>query len=140
MLFFRISNVLCKVGLKPLGRLFWLINRLLLSIDIDPRATLKGGVVILHGAGIVIGRYVIAEGDFTIYQGATLGGNNNKEALYKGKTITQPVLMHGCVIGIHAVVMGPVILHNNVRVGANAIVTKNVPENAVVVSNNKILK
>jgi serine O-acetyltransferase len=52
------------VKLVPIARLFWLLNRVLFSIDIDPRATLKEGLVILHGAGNVIGKAVVALGDF----------------------------------------------------------------------------
>ena len=134
--FFRVSHFLYKIKLIPLSRLFWFINRVLFSIDIDPRAQLNGGVVILHGIGVVIGRYVKAEGDFKIYQGATLGGNNGKESLRNGAKFSQPVILGNCVIGINASVLGPVILNRGVRVGANAVVTKDIPENSVVVSHN----
>jgi serine O-acetyltransferase len=139
MLFFRISYVFYKIKLLPLSKLFWLINRIVFSIDIDPGAHLKGGVVILHGVGVVIGRYVTAEGDFKIYQGATLGGNNGKESFYNGKAFSQPIIKANCIIGINAVVLGPVILNEGAKIGANAIVTKDVPANSVVVSCNKIV-
>ncbi len=138
-IFFRISHILYKIKLVPLSRFFWLLNRILFSVDIDPRATLKGGFVMLHGVGIVIGRYVIAENRFKIYQGATLGGNNNKEANYNNQIIRQPVLKDGVVIGINAAVLGPIILEAGVTIGANAVVTKSMPENAIVVSTNFIL-
>lgn len=136
---FRISHLLYALKLSPLSRLFWLFNRVVFSVDIDPRANLKGGFVILHGIGVVIGRYVIAEGSFKIYQGATLGGNNGKESVYNNLKITQPVIMNDVVIGINAVILGPVILNNGTRVGANSVVTKSVPENSIVIANNVIL-
>lgn len=137
--FFRISHFFYRIKLAPIGRVFWLLNRILFSIDIDPRATLKGGMVILHGAGIVIGKSVVALGDFKIYQGATLGGNNGKKRTIDNKIYSQPILKDNVVVGINAVVLGPVILERGSSVGANAVVTKDVPENSVVVSNNLIL-
>lgn len=138
--FFRASSFFYKIKLVPISRIFWLINRILFSIDIDPRATLKGGMVILHGSGIVIGKSVLAMGDFKIYQGATLGGNNNKKRIIDDVIHSQPILKENVTIGINAAVLGPVILNNYCSVGANAVVTKDVPANAVVVSNNLILK
>jgi serine O-acetyltransferase len=138
-LFFRVSSALYRVKLIPIARIFWLLNRILFSIDIDPRAKLKGGMVILHGAGVVIGYNVVAEGDFKIYQGATLGGNNGKKRTFNGRTFSQPYLQSNVTIGINAAVLGPVILESGSSVGANAVVTKDVPANAVVVSNNVIL-
>ncbi|MCL6216759.1 serine O-acetyltransferase [Zunongwangia pacifica] len=138
-LFFRISHFLYKIKLVPFSRLFWLLNRVLFSIDIDPRAVIKGGLVILHGAGIVIGKSVIINGNVKIYQGVTLGGNNGKKRKVGGSFFSQPIIEENVVIGINAVVLGPVILEKKVNIGANAIVTKDVPANSTVVSNNKIL-
>ena len=140
MLIFRISHFFYRIKLIPLSKIFWFINRIFFSIDIDPGARLQGGVVILHGTGIVIGRYVIAKGDFKIYQGATLGGNNEKEAMYDGELIRQPVLLENCTIGINCAVLGPIVLGENVVVGANAVVTRDVPESAIVMGSNRILK
>jgi serine O-acetyltransferase len=136
---FRISNVLYKIKLVPFARIFWLVNRILFSIDIDPRANLKGGMVILHGAGIVIGKSVIAKGDFKIYQGATLGGNNGKKRILNDFEFSQPIIAHNVTIGINAAVLGPVLLEEEVIVGTNAIVTKDVASNKIVLSNNLIV-
>ncbi|RYF19991.1 MAG: hypothetical protein EOO42_13270 [Flavobacteriales bacterium] len=136
---FRISHFFYKIKLLPIGRIFWLLNRILFAVDIDPRADLRGGIVILHGAGIVIGKSVLAHGDFKIYQGATLGGNNGKKRRVGAQEYSQPIVFENVTIGINAAVLGPVILGKGASVGANAIVTKDVPENATVVSNNVIL-
>ena len=138
-LFFRLSHTCYNLKLFPIGRLFWLFNRIIFSIDIDPRARLKGGMVILHGTGIVIGYNVLAKGDFKIYQGATLGGNNGKKLPYNGTVFSQPILEDNITIGINAVVLGPIVLNSGSSIGANAVVTKNVPSNAIIVSNNKII-
>ncbi|WP_353720812.1 hypothetical protein [Dyadobacter sp. 676] len=138
-IFFRISYVLYKIKLIPLARIFWLFNRVLFSVEIDPRARLKGGFVILHGTGVVIGYNVVAEGNFKVYQGATIGGNVGKKRTANGRTFSQPWLQPDVVIGINAVVAGPVILGAGSRVGANSVVTRDVPAGATVVSNNVIL-
>lgn len=136
---FRISHLLYKIKLVPLARVFWLINRILFSVEIDPRATLKGGFVILHGVGVVIGHDVVAEGGFKIYQGATIGGNVGKKRSHQGRVFSQPWLQPGVVIGINAVLAGPVILGRESRIGANAVVTKDVPDGGTIVSNNVLL-
>ncbi|UBM58078.1 hypothetical protein LAG90_14825 [Marinilongibacter aquaticus] len=135
-LLFRLSNFFYQFKLVPVARLFWFLNRIIFAIDIDPRAQLNGGMVILHGAGIVIGRYVLALGDFKIYQGATLGGNNGKHIKVGGAKFSQPIVKKDVVIGINSVVIGPVTLNSGCRIGANAVVTKDVPENMIIVGNN----
>ncbi|MGG7663498.1 serine O-acetyltransferase [Dyadobacter sp. BHUBP1] len=138
-IFFRVSHVLYKIKLIPLARVFWLINRILFSVEIDPRAKLRGGFVILHGTGVTIGHNVLAEGNFKVYQGATIGGNIGKKRTLNGRTFSQPWLQSDVVVGINAVVAGPVVLGAGSRVGANSVVTKDVPAGATVVSNNVIL-
>lgn len=138
-LMFRISNVLYRWKLVPLSRMFWLINRILFSIDIDPRATIKGGLVMLHGAGIVIGKSVKIMGDVKIYQGVTLGGNSGKVIKIGNNSISQPILEQNIIIGINAVVIGPISIGEGVNIGANSVITKDVPAFKTVVSNNKIV-
>jgi serine O-acetyltransferase len=138
-LLFRLSHICYKLKLFPIGRLFWLFNRVLFSVDIDPRARIKGGMVILHGTGIVIGYNVLVKGNFKIYQGSTLGGNNGKKLFRDGVPYSQPILEDNITIGINAAVLGPIILYSGSSIGANAVVTKDVPPNAIIVSNNKII-
>lgn len=136
---FRISHFFFQIKLLPISKLFWGINRIIFSIDIDPGAKLNSGFVIFHGIGIVIGRYVIAEGNFRIYQGATLGGNNNKKSFYNGLLLSQPYIKDNVTIGINAVVLGPIVIGTGAIIGANTTVTKDVAPNSVVVGNNKVL-
>lgn len=136
---YRVSSIFFHARMFPLAKLFWFLNRVIYCVDIDPGARLAGGFRIIHGLGIVIGREVVSEGPFIIYQGATLGGNSGKKAEYNGRLLYQPYIKSGVVIGINSVVIGPIVLGCNVRVGANAVVTKDVPDNKTVVSNNVIL-
>ncbi|MDB5110846.1 MAG: CysE [Mucilaginibacter sp.] len=138
-LIFRISHFFYEIKLLPLAKIFWGINRFVYAIDIDPGAKLNGGFVIIHGIGVVIGRYVISEGLFRIYQGATLGGNNDKESTYNGILLRQPYIKDNVIIGINAAVLGPVVIETGAVIGTNAVVTKNVVPNSIVVGNNKTL-
>ncbi len=137
---FRISNALFKIKLFPIAKIFWLLNRILFAVDIDPGAKLAGGFLIVHGMGIVIGRYAETRGAVRIYQGATIGGNNFKTATFENKTIRHPIIMPGVVIGINSAIVGPIVIGTNTTVGIGAIITKNIEDNVTVVGNNTILK
>lgn len=137
---FRISHFFYRIKLLPLAKILWGVNRFIYAIDIDPGAELNGGFVIIHGIGVVIGRYVISEGLFKIYQGATLGGNNDKESIYNGMLLRQPYIKDNVTIGINAAVLGPIVIGAGAVIGTNAVVTKEVMDNHVIVGNNKILR
>lgn len=137
---FRISHFLYKCKFFPLSKLFWLVNRIFFSIDIDPGAKLAGGLEIVHGTGIVVGRYVQSKGPMKIYQGSTIGGNSGKTNTLNNVLISQPILYPNVVIGINAVVIGPILLGENSIIGSNAVVTKNVERNSTIVGYNKLLK
>lgn len=137
---FRVSHFFYRIKLLPIARIFWLFNRIVFAIDIDPGAKLNGGFVIIHGIGIVIGRFVQSEGTFVIYHGATLGGNNGKVLIINDTLeLKQPFIKDGVVIGINSCLLGPIIINENVVIGANAVVTKNIERDLIVIGNNKIL-
>lgn len=119
------------------SRLFWLLNRVIFSVDIDPGANIRT-LLIIHGIGIVIGREVEVSGSLKIYHGATLGGNMNKQRVINGKTISQPIIKNNVTVGINSAILGPVIIGNNVLIGTGAIVTKDVPDNSLVIGVNQI--
>lgn len=137
---FRISHFFYQIKLLPISKIFWGINRFVYAIDIDPGAQLNGGFVIIHGIGVVIGRYVIADGLFKIYQGATLGGNNDKERMYNGTLLKQPYIKDNVTIGINSAVLGPIVIEAGAVIGTNAVVTKDVAVNCVMIGNNKVLQ
>lgn len=136
---YRISHLLHVVKLHPVAKLFWLLNRIIFSVDIEPKAKLAGGLVIVHGSGIVIGSYVQSYGPLKIYQGATLGENQNRKKIINDKEISMPQVFPGVIIGINAVVIGPIVIGENSRIGSNAVVTKDVEENTTIVGVNKKL-
>ena len=135
---YRLSHLFVKLRLYPISKLFWLFNRIVFTVDIDPRADLAGGLVLVHGMGIVIGHEVITKGKLKIYQGVTLGGNIGKRKIIGGIDTGQPVIDANVIIGINACVLGPVKINPNSIVGTGAIVTKDIPSDVLVLGVNQI--
>ncbi|HNV87971.1 MAG TPA: serine O-acetyltransferase [Methylotenera sp.] len=123
----RLSHWLWKARLYWLGRLFSHLGRFLTGIEIHPGATIGHRVFIDHGMGVVIGETAVIGDDCTLYHGVTLGGTSWN----KGKR--HPTLEQGVVIGAGAKVLGPITIGKNAKIGSNAVVVKDVPENATAV-------
>lgn len=123
---YRISSLFNRMHLKIFAKIVWYLNRVIYNVDIDYRARLAGGFVLVHGLGTVIGCGVISEGKCTVYQGVTLGGNGGRSSDYKGMKIMQPVLQEGVVIFTGAGVFGPVIIGKNVKIKAGSVIAHNV--------------
>ena len=127
---YRLSSFLYSKKLKfnVLSKIVWYINRLLFHVDIDYRADLAGGGVLVHGLGVVIGKDVKSEGRLYVYQGVTLGGT-----LYgafredsSGKKLRMPLLKDNVRIYTGAIVVGGVIIEENSVVKAGRIVTSDI--------------
>lgn len=101
--------------------------KLLTGIEIHPGAKIGKGLVIDHGAGVVIGETTEIGDNCTIYQGATLGGT--------GKDVGKrhPTLGNNVMIGAGAKVLGPLYIGDNSKVAANAVVLREIPENSTAV-------
>ncbi len=123
----RIAHFFWRLGLKFLGRVISQVNRFMTGIEIHPGATIGKGFFIDHGMGVVIGETAEVGENCLLYHGVTLGG----VSLEKKKR--HPTLGNGVVIGAGAKVLGAIVLGDNVQVGANAVVLKDVPPNSVVV-------
>jgi serine O-acetyltransferase len=127
LLMHRLSHWLWGAELKWLARFNSHLGRMLTGIEIHPGATVGRRVFIDHGMGVVIGETAIIGDDCTLYHGVTLGGTSWN----KGKR--HPTLEQGVVIGAGAKVLGPITIGKNAKIGSNAVVVKNVPENATAV-------
>ena len=123
----RFSHWLWQARFYWLGRFFSHIGRFLTGIEIHPGATIGKRVFIDHGMGVVIGETAVIGDDCTLYHGVTLGGTSWN----KGKR--HPTLEQGVVIGAGAKVLGPITIGKNAKIGSNAVVVKDVPENATAV-------
>ncbi len=123
----RFSHWLWRARFYWLGRVFSHLGRFLTGIEIHPGATIGNRVFIDHGMGVVIGETAVIGDDCTLYHGVTLGGTSWN----KGKR--HPTLEQGVVIGAGAKVLGPITIGKNAKIGSNAVVVKDVPENATAV-------
>jgi len=123
----RVAHWLWRHGLKLLARALSQVARDLTGIEIHPGAQVGPGFFIDHGMGVVIGETAEIGADVTLYHGVTLGGTSLK----KGKR--HPTLEDRVVVGAGAKVLGAVTIGRDSRIGANAVVVKPVPPNAVVV-------
>lgn len=129
---YRISNYLYRKEIPFIPRVLTILNRIIFGIEIGYTAQIGEGFQIVHGVGCVIGYKTVIGKNVTVNQGVTLGGNFNKTKLYKEKYITQPVICNNVHIAAGAKVLGPVIIGSNTIIGANSVVTKDVPSNSVV--------
>ena len=123
----RLAHRLWKLGVPVVPRLISHLNRWLTGIEIHPGARIGKGVFIDHGMGVVIGETAEVGDNVTIYQGVTLGGTGKE----KGKR--HPTVGKNVVIAAGAKVLGPITIGDDSRVGAGAVVIRDVPPRCTVV-------
>lgn len=123
----RAARFFHRMNLKLLARMLSQFARWLTGIEIHPAARIEGGVFIDHGAGVVIGETAEVETGVVIYQGVTLGGSGKEE----GKR--HPTIKKGTVIGAGAKILGGFTVGEYSKIGAGAVVLKEVPPHATVV-------
>ena len=132
--FHRIANFFSTAKFDLIARMISQFSRFLTGIEIHPKAKIGKNLFIDHGMGVVIGETSDIGDNVTIYHMATLGGISPSENSNKQRNIKRhPTLMNNVVVGSGAQILGPVIVGKNSKIGANAVVTKDVPENAVMV-------
>ena len=132
--FHRIANFFHLAKFHLVARIISQLSRFLTGIEIHPGAKIGKNLFIDHGMGVVIGETSEIGNNVTIYHMATLGGiapsiNSNNQRQVK----RHPTLGDCVVVGSGAQILGPVMVGTHAKVGANAVVTKDVPENAVMV-------
>ncbi len=131
--FHQVAHFFCIAKFDLVARIISQFSRFLTGIEIHPKAKIGKNLFIDHGMGVVIGETSEIRDNVTIYHMVTLGGispsiNSNDQRHIK----RHPTLMDNVVIGSGAQILGPVVVGKNAKVGANAVVTKDVPENAVM--------
>ena len=132
--FHKIANFFSVAKFDLVARIISQFSRFLTGIEIHPKAKIGKNLFIDHGMGVVIGETSDIGDNVTIYHMATLGGiapsiNSNDQR----NTKRHPTISDSVVIGSGAQVLGPVTIGKFAKIGANAVVTKDVPENAVMV-------
>ncbi len=125
--FHRLAHPLFRMQIPFLPRLISEIGRFLSGIEIHPGAKIGKRLVIDHGMGVVIGETAEVGDDCLIFHGTTLGGING----FNGKR--HPTLGNNVMVGAGAKVLGPITVGDHARIGANAVVNKNVPAHATAV-------
>lgn len=123
----RLANRLYKMHLKLLARIVSQWSRRATGIEIHPAAKIAPGVFIDHGAGVVIGETAEVGTGTVIYQGCTLGGTGKES----GKR--HPTVGENCVISAGARILGNITVGDYAKVGAGAVVLRDVPPHATVV-------
>ena len=134
LLFYRISHALWVRDWRLIGRGFSQLGRWLTGIEIHPGAKIGRRFFIDHGMGVVVGETSEIGDDVTLYQGVTLGGvAPSVDSHSQRDQKRHPTLEDDVIVGSGAQVLGPITVGRCARVGANAVVTKDVPECATVV-------
>ena len=134
ILFHKIANFFAKAKFDLVARVISQFSRFLTGIEIHPKAQIGKNLFIDHGMGVVIGETSEIGDNVTIYHMVTLGGispsiNSDSQRQIK----RHPTLMDNVVVGSGAQILGPVVIGENAKIGANAVVTKDVPNNAVMI-------
>ncbi|MCR9257519.1 MAG: serine O-acetyltransferase [Alphaproteobacteria bacterium] len=127
ILMHRMAAAAWRRNWKLLARFLSHFARVTTGIEIHPGATIGNRVFIDHGMGVVIGETAEVGDDVTLYQGVTLGGTS----LNPGKR--HPTVEAGVIVGSGAQILGPLTVGRGARVGANAVVLKDVPAGVTMV-------
>jgi serine O-acetyltransferase len=122
----RLASALARAGVPFVPRMISEMGRAWTGIEIHPGAKLGRRVIIDHGMGVVIGETAIVGDDVVIYQGVTLGGTS----LHRVKR--HPTIESKAVLGAGAKVLGNITVGARSRVGANSVVTHDVPADSTV--------
>ena len=132
--FHQISNFFYKAGFDLIARIISQTIRFFTGIEIHPGAKIGKNLFIDHGMGVVIGETSEIGNNVTIYHNVTLGGSSPSiDSERQRHEKRHPTIGHDVVIGSGAQIIGPIKVGNNARIAANAVVVKDVPENATMV-------
>jgi serine O-acetyltransferase len=134
LIYYRLSHKVWKRGWRLLGRFISHVGKLLTGIEIHPCAKIGRRLVIDHGTGVVIGETSIIGDDVTLYHAVTLGGiAPSVDSTSQIGQKRHPTIEDGAIIGSGAQILGPITVGAGARVGANAVVTKDVPRGVTAV-------
>jgi len=136
VLLHRLAHRCWNGGWRVLARALSQFNRFVTGIEIHPAVRIGERFFIDHGMGVVIGETTEIGDDVTLYQDVTLGGvAPSVDSHLQRNQKRHPTLLDGVIVGSGAQVLGPITIGKDARVGANAVVTKDVPDGATVVGN-----
>jgi len=125
---YRISNKLYKLKIAILSMIFTRIIQVIYSIDIDYKSNLEGGIVIVHGVGLVVGSGVQIGTNVILFHGVTLGRRGVGPVISKSDGF--PKIEKNCIICTGAVLIGNITIGQNTTIGANCVIADNIPPNS----------
>ena len=132
--FHQIAHFFCVAKFDLFARIISQFSRFLTGIEIHPKAKIGKNLFIDHGMGVVIGETSEIGDNVTIYHMVTLGGiSPSIDSSNQRNVKRHPTLKNNVVVGSGAQVLGPIVVGENAKIGANSVVIKDVPENAVMV-------
>ena len=123
LIWYRVAHFFYKIHLRFIATWLSMLCRFFTGIEIHPGAKIGKNLFIDHGHGVVVGETAVIGDNCTIYQNATLGGTG------KEHNKRHPTLLDNVVVGAGAKILGNITIGNNVKVGANSVVLKDVPDN-----------
>ena len=127
ILIHRFTHLLWNLGIPFIPRLVSQISRFLTGIEIHPGAKIGKGFFIDHGMGVVIGETAEIGENCVLFHNVTLGGTGK----HRGKR--HPTIGDNVMIGTGAILLGPIRVGNNVKIGANTFILMNdIPDNCTV--------
>ena len=130
----KVSHFFHLAGFELIGRVISQITRFFTGVEIHPGAKIGKNLFIDHGMGVVIGETSEIGDNVTIYHAVTLGGSSPSiDSERQRHEKRHPTIGDDVVIGSGAQIIGPVKIGNNARIAANAVVVKDVPENATMI-------
>ena len=127
IVFYRLTHFLRDKQVPFLPRFLSQFAKWITGVEIHPGAAIGKRLFIDHGMGVVIGETTVIGDNVTLFQGVTLGGTGKE----KGKR--HPTLLNNVVAGTGSKVLGNITVGNNVMIGANAVVLRDVPDDSTVV-------
>jgi serine O-acetyltransferase len=134
LVFHRMANWLWRRKFFLLGRWTSHLGRWFTGIEIHPGAKIGRRLFIDHGMGVVIGETAEIGDDVTLYHGVTLGGTSPAENSERQRNQKRhPTLLRGVIVGSGAQILGPITVGEDARIGANAVVTKDVPNGCTAI-------
>jgi|SRR5574344_645660 serine O-acetyltransferase len=123
---YHLSHFLWGIHFKFLAEMIMHHARKTTGIEIHPAAKIGRNLFIDHGSGVVIGETAEIGDGCTLYHGVTLGGTSDQ------KVKRHPTLGNNVMVGAGAILLGPIVIGDNARIAANAVVRKDVPADAIV--------
>ena len=131
-----VASKLWGIKLYLIARMISQFSRFLTGIEIHPAAKIGKNLFIDHGMCVVIGETSEIGNNVTIYHGVTLGGISPAENSDSQRNLKRhPTIKNNVTIGSGAQILGPIVVENNAKIGANSVILKDVPKNGTMVGN-----